>query len=305
MQLIYTKAAPNIEVGHLYEHIFCDFITEQARAKHLFSYVDYHLDARSYYEGYIYIKIETYTSPAVSFFKNLNKLRPQFNNNTINGALLQIMAENRVDIAALDESEVLKTLNAYQITPWKEQASSEKLVQSDREYHPILYKPANMDAFGIIQQSITLQINEDDAIKKSHLLVLFLVVSKAIRSNLQEDITRSSFCFTYEDSFEYDEVTGKVKDINLYRIDKRQSTEITDEGEVAEKLLTTIKQHGFSSRLSESIQQSEEGSDEYPSEAEIVSKLGLSITPDELKNIFNTYNINRVLNNIEVNFTYH
>lgn len=304
MKFVFTKVIQDKEIGHLYEHIFSDHLTNCARAGHLFSYLDYFLDAKYYHEGYVLIQIETYTPQAAHFFKNLDKFHPELDKDAINGALLQIMAEMSVDIAMLDESEIQKALTICQSNPWQPQIPNELNSHHASSKPTIVYKPLNKDAFGVICQSITLNVPEKDPTKRSQLLVLFLIVSKAIRSNLQEEITRSSFCFTYEDRFEYSRSSKKARDINLYRIDKRQATSITDENEVAQRLLKSMKRFDFADRLAVSIQRAQKEDNEYPDEEEVLAKLNIALCPGELKSILNASDIKQLLDKVHIEFTY-
>lgn len=302
IRTVYDKRVADTAVAHLYEHIVCDHITQALRSRGLFSYVDYTLIARTYSSGTVTVEFTQYQPSIAKIINTLVNDRIIFNADIINAALLQIMAELNSDITALDEEAVMRELELCNEMEWRVRTSRDDIAYSNStEPNLIQYTPVSESLFGIIEQKIILAKNAID----EDLYPLFLVVAKALRSNLQEDIASHSFCFTYEDEFVVDNLS--LCDTNRYRIDKRQADGITDEIETANNLLKRVQAGRFAERLSASLGQVLDGDSDtsiLPAEDEILFKLGILVSKVTWQNTASVENINTILDSIKVEFSY-
>lgn len=295
-KILLTKIVKDVSVGHLYEHIFVDYVTDALRAAGLFAYVDYHIDAKTYHSGVVTIEFEPYTDEASEWVGKLVATRLRLDSNVINGALLQIMAELEQDVIFIDDDLVLERLSTLDSSEWKYGAmdSVGRALVTDA----IIYGPSSEQELGTVVQTVL--INRESV--PDELLPLALIVMKAIRSNLQEDISRESYCFTYEDMFRLDD--AHAQDVNRYRIDARQATAISDEPDVAARLLKLARSGDFARRLAKSIQNASPDAPEYPNADEIYAKTHIRIDTDTWKTLAREENIASILDSVFVSFAY-
>lgn len=273
MTMIFSKPIHDTSVGHLYEHIFVDLLVEHLRSKGLFSYVDYDLSAKTYHEGSVTLEDDIYNDAVAELVGSFIKTPISIDSDLINGGLLQITAELTSDIEHMNDEAIISRLDEYNKSPWEKGRVA--LPANWKMAEPaIRYAKLDDEAFGIIEQIITVNV----AKLPKNLWPLCLVVSKALRNNLIEDIVASIFCFSYEDSFTV--TNDKLVDTNFYRVDKRQASAITVEHEVSSKLMGTARENGFAQRLGNSLRNARKDSSEYPVEDEILAKLSMSTTED-------------------------
>jgi len=277
------KIVNHVQVGHLYEHIFCMELVRYFRSHGLYSYVDYNIEAKTYYSGYVYMKVEFYTKEAKKHIEIVNNLELNLSSDNINGGLLQIMAEKLVDIDYIDDDKVLELLESYANKSWQTIESLPKGLASPKAMtdESLVLSNRHKWRFGALRQTITLDKSHLDD-KNAQNLPLFIMLSDILRSNLQEDIADSSYCFTLKDKLT--ENRRVIKDVNLYRIDKRQANKLSTESEVTRALVSSMLKDGMFDRLIASIV----SSDKKPT---IISK-----------DLANKKDIINMLNNISINF---
>lgn len=295
--LSFSKPVQDLAVGHLYEHIYCDAFTEYLRSNNLFSYVDYYLNAKTYHEGYVVLEIDVYNDDALELIELFIKTPISINSDLINGGLLQIMAEFTSDIKYMNEDLLDSRLEEYSKSSWKkghiEMPNNWKVLEPAIEYDN-----ADESIFGIIEQTITVRSIE----LPSGLWPLYLVVSKALRNNLIEDITANAFCFSYADVFNV--TKGSLADTNFYRVDKRQASAITIEREISSNLLRQVAGNGFTERLGASLRNAKEGSFDYPVTDEVKAKMDIDITGNVWGQIATDENIRRIIELVHIDFAF-
>lgn len=297
MTILFSKPTHNTSVAHLYEHIFVDLLTQYLRSKGLFSYVDYDLSAKTYHEGSVVLEIDVYNDAATELIDSYIKTPIAINSDLINGGLLQIMAESSSDILYMNDEAVMASLNEYNTSPW-EKGRVALPANWEMQEPAIQYVKLDDEAFGVVEQTITINA----AKLPKNLWPLCLVVGKALRNNLIEDITAGTFCFSYEDSFIVD--GNKLVDTNFYRVDKRQASAITVEYEIASKLVGMARENGFAQRLGNSLRNAPKDSFAYPVEDEILAKLGMNTTEETWRLTATDENILRIVELVNVEFRF-
>lgn len=276
-KILLLKQVDHIQLGHLYEHIFCTQLVERFRQKGLFAYVDYYIDAKTYYTGVVRVQLDVFTSQAENALKIVQNRPLRLSEDEISGALLQIMAEKYADVSTFDGEYIKSKLHAYHNKPWQELGSVDSIGAPNIRHSDKNFKLHDRSKrhFAILRQTIEFD-NANIGKTAYDPIPLFVVVSKALRSNLQEDVASNSYCFTYDDTFR--RATRVVEDINLYRIDKRQATKLTTETETTRELLKNMSENGFVERLTEFLQHATlKGSFLCPDEEEIIRNTGVLV----------------------------
>lgn len=242
------KIVDNVQIGHLYEHIFCMELVRYFRSHGLYSYIDYHIDAKTFYTGYVLIEIEFYSAEALKHFDKVADLNIKLSSDNINGGLLQIMAEKFVDADYIDDQQLLKRLQNYQKSPWQnvEKLPENVALPNSASVNPLVLRPRARWHFAKIAQTIEL---DKPFVKQSdqQTVAVFSLICDVLRSNLQEDIADNSYCFTLKDSFTNNK--WAIKDTNIYRIDKRQATKLDSEIDVARALAADMVKNAAFKRI--------------------------------------------------------
>lgn len=71
---IIVKQSKCIQLGHLYEHIFCDHLETFLHNQGVFQYVDYTLSGKTYHGGLIYIEVVFYNEHSAQYIDTINNL---------------------------------------------------------------------------------------------------------------------------------------------------------------------------------------------------------------------------------------
>lgn len=298
------KRIDDIQLGHLYEHIYCAHLADYFRENGLFAYLDYHLDGKTYYHGAVVMTLNLYTKEALSHEKALETLKISFDDEVIAAGLLQIFAEKYADVDTYDIDKTISELTKLHQTAWQTVTpkSNQDLKVSHFPLPSFTLRARSERQFGIIQQSVTVSsayIHEN----RSQRLPLFIILSKAIRSSLQEDIANTSFCYSYEDQFIT--TNDSYKDINKYRIDKRENRKLSSEINTVNQLLDAMKAHDFSRRFASTLQSLTANSAlAHPSGDEIMDKSGIIIGYKSWQSIATQPNIDEMLSQIKIEFKY-
>ena len=301
--IIIIKPVSHIQIGHLYEHLYCNQLAEHFRNKGLFAYVDYTIDAKTYYDGYVRIEIHLYTSLALANEDDIYSLTINLDEDLISGGLLQIMAEKYVDFWSIDRVYIMKVLTEYNALPWSslDTVSVISFKSKRKTVKGLELSPRATRNYLNLTQKIVFDTNST-SLDKNDTSALFVVIANALRANLQEEITNNSFCYSVSDSF-----TRKGKlliDSNIYRVDKRQATMLTHEKETASNLLLLMKKHQFVDRLCDFLQTTDVhmlfGS---PNDEEVSDKVSVLVGKTGWQKIGTKNNIIEVINHCRIEFT--
>lgn len=292
------KQIKHVQIGHLYEHLYCHQLTQAFRDKGLFAYVDYSVNGRTYYDGYVEVEVLLFSKEAIAAEHLINQLSIEIDEDTISGGLLQIMAEKRFDVWDRDDTVIgtyLAELDAKKWTTNYNSVTAEIINISD---DGLEFTQKTQRNFLNMTQKISLNL-DSITIDKDDASALFVVISKALRENLQEEFARSLFCYSVKDTFTKD---GSVlTDINTYRVDRRQASHLTDEGRDMRLLLDMMRNNGFIERLSDFLlQATADESFGMPNQESLRKKVGLTLdatkwhsigTVKQLKNVFNACSV--------------
>ena len=247
-KIVLIKQIDNIQAGHLYEHIFCMQLAEFFRAKGLYSYLDYDIDAKTFYSGYVKLEVSLFSKAALRLEKLIPTLSFAIDEDTIDGAVLQVMAEKSVDLIVNEYAALEGLLNEYAHKSWVYLDSVKLVPHIDVKDDDILELiPRSPRQFLVLKQVITMDAAAYQSHSKDALNPLFVVISQAILQNLQQIIADTAYCYSYEDFIT--RTAKNIKNTNLYRIDKRQNTKLTIEKEYTEAFIKEFIEQGFVEKL--------------------------------------------------------
>lgn len=300
---IFIKPVTHVQIGHIYEHIYCHQLTQFFREKGLFAFVDYSVDGKTYYDGYVRIEVILYSSEALALENAIDTFTPVLDDDVINGAIIQIMAEKQADIQFIDIDVVRTSLQRILNSSWQpiedlEVVNTKTLHKTHKGLRFIDVPSRN---FMYLTQKI--ELNAQSAGLDFEIFApLFVVVANAIRQNLQEIIATTSFCYSVDEKF--NQTKQVLSDSNRYRIDKRQATALSTEIEYTKQLLDDITRNGFVERLSEYLQTAESGVQfGLPDDNEISKKIHRVVGQAGWRAIGTEDNITKILQHISISFT--
>jgi hypothetical protein len=276
-------------------------LTDYFRSEGLFSYTDYHIDAKTFFSGYIRLELSTYTPAAEKAAEMIHDLTIAFDEDEISAGLLQIMAEKNVDIEYYDQAIAGETLQRYHQQIWQplENVLVENAKHIRKTRRGLGFIEKSTRQFMVLRHVISI---DKDFIMSNEgtFMPLFAVISRAIGNNLREIIPDTSFCFSYDEMFTSS--VNVVKDSNLYRIDKRQATTLTTELAETTRLLGAMKKHGFVAKLAYYLQHAAALPMMSPDDEEVTVKTGMVVGSEGWHKLGTEENINTVLRHMTIEY---
>lgn len=118
-RLILIKQSPAIQLGHLYEHIFCSHVDTLLYEHHLFPDLDYTIAGKTYYGGIISVDLELYTDKAIALTPMISALKINLDETIIATAASQILAEREEPLASTGYDDVKRALESLDVQPWQ------------------------------------------------------------------------------------------------------------------------------------------------------------------------------------------
>lgn len=299
---VLIKSIENIQAGHLYEHIFCMQLAEYFRAENLYSYLDYHIDAKTYYNGYIKLEVTLYSKAAIELQKMITSLPFVVDDDVIDGAVLQIMAEKRMNFFVTDHTLLVGTLKDYSSRPWSTLGEVGEITFTPNKKDALIeLTPRSASKFLILKQVIRMDNAVVEGYSKNSLNPIFVVISQVLTNNLQQIIADTVYCYSYED-FVTISSTG-IRNTNLYRIDKRQNTQLTIEKELAETFVKELLEHGLVEKLEAFLSGvSYDSPSLAPDEDYISESIGVLVGAEGWRAIGTKANILHVLESMSIDF---
>ncbi len=255
------KTAAEIQVAHIYEHLYCEAIRTLFKESNLFYYLDYSCRGTTYDNGLVHIEIDAYNPDAEKMLEKTRELILSFNKADLERALAQIVAEGKHYVQGSDVSTVQKALEAIQSNPWQTLESLELLdVQKLRRSRRTLWmtdKPAKIKT---LHCDFILDVGL--AQKNRHLIPIFDVVAYIVQENLARELTKQAGYYREDNPSTYTNKTAKVS--QKLTAWTRVIPELTNERQITKVFITHLLDAGIVQRINNFLAQ---GSYTLPFEA--------------------------------------
>ena len=301
-RLVIIKTSNNPDLAHVYEHLFCYAIEKYLINHRLISYIDYFYDARTYLDGLIHISLHLYSKDAVAHADHIVRLDPSFDEDTVNIALLEIMAEKQMEVSG-DIAELMRLLKELHKSPWLPidevgvlDVRSNKLSPRAIKLHSV---PA--DNFKMMKCEITLS-NKELKRPLNYVQPLFSVLAEAISNNLTDMLARDYAYFGYDVTDSYD--SHAMSYTKYYRVHQEQIDGLSTEAEDCEAMMATLlsnglikKTHAYLTRANFSLPL------EAPDALAFYEKSGLLVGGQGWRDIATTENIEIVLQSMSISLS--
>lgn len=246
-ELTLVKQTENIQLGHLYEHIFCAHIDALFFKNHLFQQLDYSLNGTTYYGGVILVSLELYTEAAVSLAKQIPTLNIVFNEHSISTASSQLLAEKELPFNSSGYDPVKEALLTLHDRPWQniDELSLLDTQTIRRKTHPyFLSKEKRLRA-----RKLTSNIVLDSVFSNSNpeLLPLFRQIAWLVTANLQHVLADTYGYFSLSDKFT--NTKQKVCLVNAFNVANTHNVDLKDNLESCLSLINNMKKFNAFNRL--------------------------------------------------------
>lgn len=189
---ILIKQAFDWQMGHLYEHLYCDALDDFLLEQGFLASLDYHLIGRTFSNGVIEISVIGFNQRVNEHIGNFSKLKVDLSKTSL--AIKQIMAEKSVviltDIALIKEQ--LKQLDNLKWLPISEVKA---LIGGDD--HDFLQLQPDDNIAKELMISLT--------IENSDLSPMFPFLANVIKVNLANFIIKTCGGFYDDDDWDYDD----------------------------------------------------------------------------------------------------
>ncbi|MFE7622537.1 hypothetical protein [Streptomyces sp. NPDC057509] len=272
-QLAIIKRTPTIQLGHLYEHLFCMRIDSYFLAHHLYPNLDYTLDGRILYRGIIYISLELFTPAAIRLLSHIPDLDVPLDSQAMGIAASQLIAEKEMPFDGHGIDIVRKELEALHAQPWE--AVDEVGLIDTKGFR------RKEGVFNIAEgnplpaRQLTVAIMLDPAIVANHreLLPLFRQFAQLAMASLRAALPNIHGYYSVRDKFRSEK--GYAELVNVFNVPHGDDTSIGDVMTTCRQTAEDMYQHGTFARMTQELRD--------------VSLLDQSnLAPDEIKNFEDT-----------------
>lgn len=198
------KQTKHIQLGHMYEHIFCDRVVEYLFDKNVYASVDYTLDGKMYHGGVMVIEFAAYTKEAEAYINDLISLPLTINEGVMLNAWNQVESEKQWLFGHSGFDAILSGLKKLEAMPWQTFEELDVIDVNDlrRQAKPFYVATDKVKS----TKPLVIDFFLDDATirDKRALLPLANRLFGVIGTNLQFFLTRETGIFFDDESIHYD-----------------------------------------------------------------------------------------------------
>lgn len=188
---ILIKQANDWQIGHLYEHLYCDALDDFLLEHGFLASLDYHISGKTFSNGVIEISVIGFTKQVSEYMHELSNLKIDFSKTPL--AMKQIMAEKSA-IILTDISLIKEKLNQLEDLRWQS-ISDVKTLLGFLDSNFLQLQP---------NDKITKDLTVSLTIKNTHLNPLFPFLANVIKVNLVNFIIKTYGGFYNDDDWNYD-----------------------------------------------------------------------------------------------------
>lgn len=194
--LALVKTTPDMQLGHLYEHIFVKNLQQYLRNQGWTSCLDYSVFGMTFKTGFIVLRIRSYSENLdLQIEKIVENLQIDFSEDEIAGAALQIFAEKMVDSVGFEENTT-QELVLLEHKKWQKLEDVNIDFGVNITYDQYLnLEPVSLKKFHNLR--LSLGFSGEDT-----LLPLFLILGKIIENNVAEILENERYSFLTEMDFD-------------------------------------------------------------------------------------------------------
>lgn len=295
------KTTTHIDLGHVYEHIYAAALHDFLFNKGLYAYLDFDIDARTYYKGIIFVDIYLYTPAAERYEDAVGAFEPDIDTKALNIATMQVMAEKTSAIKLQDATIRDIILRELQAQPW---ATYDMLESIDtrtikKRTDGLILEHHDPRRFAKLVMTIT---NQDADNLRAELMPLYYFVSLLLRKNLDEPVANATHCYSKGDTFRAK--GNSVSCRNIFTIGKKHATDLSTQVTVTEEVLASVRNNGFVEKivafLRDTRMSRQFGAPNYDGQ---IDGPGIILGREGWKKIATTENVREALRSLTIRYT--
>lgn len=289
-RLVLIKTCKEIQLAHLYEHMFLSAFVEFCRTQKLLDYLDYRWFGRTYHGGFIYIDIVLVSPAAQRLSSNIMELDVKINKKSIEKAVYEINAEKQKRIGA-NESKLMAELRKLHAKSWQNRGDFLALdLRTLRRSKKVVWD-SGITAY-TRKLTLEVELNADFASQNRTLLPLFGIVARTILDNISSNLDARCYYFAYKSGSTYSKTIKEVEHLRRWR----GSPDSTDELEVCTHAVAESLTNGLVSKTANFLQDARFRKEHIlPDELEIYEKCEVLIGDKGWQEAATTDNIMRIL----------
>jgi hypothetical protein len=302
-RVLLIKTSNEIQLAHLYEHLYLMAVVEFFKAHGLFDYLDYWFSGKTYHGGFIYLNIHLYSPAAEQLAGELSGLNPSFEQEAIEGAAVQIVAEKQHRLGG--DLELLEVALAdLHNQPWQTMNELTLLDARRRRSRKVLW---DTDAkVRTKEMRCELVLDTEFARRRKDLLPLFDVVAHVLLDNLANELTDSYYYHMIGTASTYTKQVAKRT--HTFRGWLQSVPTLTDELEACKLYVADMVRRGVAGRIAHFLQTSDyeagEAVSTIPDELRLYEATGILVGAAGWHQIATESNIADILRRTSLQLTY-
>jgi len=187
--LTVLKPVPIIQIGHLYEHLYTQKLVRFLYERGIFEYIDYNLDASTYYSGLVSVELTWYSEEVAKLIPTIKAITIDMDEDSINNAWNEVESEKQHYFGYSAKEDIRAALQQLDQQPWQD------LNEIDSLALPIIPEDQNpfyvsTDAFPKTKD-LQIQFSIARSEEINPLLPLFDRCIRAASANIQHRLTDS------------------------------------------------------------------------------------------------------------------
>lgn len=299
-RIIVCKPTTDIQLGHTYEHMYAALLMQKFREAGLLAYLDYTLSGSTFHSGMIWVEIYLYTTEALAVEHMIYDLKVPLDQDALNEAFLEIMAEKFVDITCVDHPAFEREFKQLDAMEWLG-GDDDVYVKARRSSKNIITMPdRGRRNFLQLRQEISFDAR---AITHEMSVPLFIELARVILYTLHDCVCVDTCCYTYEDYW-VGEAPSALKLINNYRFDRRHEITPSDALASAAKAIRLLRAQASVTRLKEYFQNATlRGEGVSPNVELVLEQTGIFIGTKAWAEAADDKLINDVIDAMSISFT--
>jgi hypothetical protein len=171
--MILIKQHSSIQLAHLYEHIICARIEDLFYLHGLCPLLDYSLIGRTFHQGIVCLDLEFYTDRAEKHANEIRTLKVDFNYDSIDIAIEQIIAEHQCQFGSLGYEAIKDELEILHQEPWQDTDDIDSIDTNDIQKQAGSLYLAEYKPTPAVQLTVNTYISTGFATQHRNLMPLF------------------------------------------------------------------------------------------------------------------------------------
>lgn len=252
-RLVLIKQSSAIQLGHLYEHIFCAQLTAFLHERRLFPHLDYSLTGKMYYGGVLFVDIEFYTNKAMRVYDEIASLPIRLNDEILSTAIRQMIAEKETLFLSTGYEAIKQALELLHAETWQNIDEVKQLdTKNIRKKRGSFYLA---DSTARPARKLTIGVFLDAAFATSHRaqIPLFRQFAWLITASLQEVLANTYGYYSLDDAYsDTKDVIGITNRFNVAYADD-QNVDISDILTTSLEVIHTLRDYDAFDRLAQEL----------------------------------------------------